>query len=400
MDANTVTHFAWLPDGASPRLLADWLRQLPAEARVALLSDASHPAPIAVPDGARCRFDTWAPGATPAPELISGRPLYIPHALDRVPLRHDPKVLMPALAPHYGWLRTARMWGFTSLVFVDYGGETRMALPHLLGEFHQRHRGRRAFVVGNGPSLNDLDMTRLRDEITLGSNRCFLGYPQWGFPFTYWGVYDHFQIETYHGVYEDHVPADTVKFFPAEYLPVLRVANGCPVNSLWPDPASRAFSDDPARVYRGFTVTYMLLQIAAIMGCDPIILIGTDHRYHLGHRGFSPWLRAARRGVVRRLRGGRIYNAALAGARAWRQGGTVAPTVWTTSDAAGPTHFSADYTDGGRNQFLPPEPEEAERDFRCARAWAESTGRKILNATPGTALDTFEKVSFDECFRQ
>ena len=94
-----------------------------------------------------------------------------------------------------------------------------------------------------------------------------------------------------------------------------------------------------------------------------------------------------------------MYNAALAGQRAWRKGGAAgAPSFWTTADAESPTHFTAGYTDGGKNRFLPPEPEEAARDFDCARQWAEASGRRILNATPGTALESFPKVAFEDLF--
>jgi hypothetical protein len=385
-------YYACLPDGESPYLLECWLRTLPSEARVVVVPLPSIPA------------------LPPEPRLSLARDLssidarenlriHIPVSLDRVPMRYRAGVSMPDLSPHYGLLRPLWQQGFREAVFVDHGGETVLPMPHLLDGFHNRHRGERCFVVGNGPSLNNIDKTKLKGEITLGSNRCFLGYPQWGFPFTYWGVYDNYQIETYHRVYEAEVPAETVKFFPAEYWPVLRVEQGCPVNCVWPDPAPRAFSDEPSRVYSGFTVTFMLLQIAAVMGCDPIILIGTDHRYALSRRGYSRILRSAWRGMARHLRGGRFYETALAAQRAWTKGGASgAPSLWTTADATRPTHFSSGYTDGGKNRFLPPEPEEAECDFDCAQRWAEESDRQILNATPCTALESFPKVDFGSLF--
>jgi hypothetical protein len=39
-----------------------------------------------------------------------------------------------------------------------------------LSPFRNRHAGRRAFVVGNGPSLAKMDLGLLRNEITFGSN--------------------------------------------------------------------------------------------------------------------------------------------------------------------------------------------------------------------------------------
>jgi len=308
---------------------------------------------------------------------------------------------MADLAPHYGLLRRAWQWGFRAARFVAHHSEERIALPFVLDAFHNRHTGRRCFVVGNGPSLGQLDMARLQGEITLGANRCFLGYPTWGFPFTYWGVYDKYQIEAYHGVYEANIPPETPKFYPVEYAPVMNVANGCPVNSVWPQGAERAFSADPAQIYVGFTVTYMLLQIAACMGCDPIILIGADHRYDLKRRGYSLAFRRLRRRATQHLRGGRVYETALAAGRAWKKRGGLNqrdPALWSTADAAGPTHFTENYTDGGKNKFLPPEPEEAERDFDCAHAWALANDRRIVNASPGSALESFPRVEFDDLF--
>ncbi|MBL7644663.1 MAG: hypothetical protein JNK74_00600 [Candidatus Hydrogenedentes bacterium] len=390
-------YYACLPEGESPYLLECWLRTLPPEARVVLLPSDVHGAPeqAALPADPRLtlarEFDAVAARDCPR--------IHIPVSLERVPMRYRAGVSLPEVSSRYALLPPLWRRGFREAVFVDHGGATVLPMPHLLDGFHHRHRGERCFVVGNGPSLNDIDMTKLKGELTLGSNRCFLGYESWGFPFSYWGVYDKYQIETYHPVYESAVPADTVKFFPAEYWPVMRVAQGCPVNSAWPDPFPRAFSDCPSRVYRGFTVTFMLLQIAAIMGCDPIILIGADHRYELSRRGYSPILRRAWRGVARRLRGGRVYETALAAQRAWTKGSRSGDAaLWTTADATRATHFTSDYTDGGKNRFLPPEPEEAERDFDCARRWAEGSGRRILNATPGTALESFPEVDFGRLF--
>ena len=400
------TEFVYLPRDHDPYLFLCWLRGRP-DGSVWLLSAHEQARDIAEAHVAVCKH--FAPDeGKPLPRQLQdtlakgGQPtLVIPLSLNRIPMRYRPGALMSELTPHYALLRRAWQWGFREVLFVSHQSEERVALPYLLDTFHNRHRGQRCFVVGNGPSLQQLDMTRIRNEITLGSNRCFLGYEHWGFPFTYWGCYDKFQIENYHTVYETHVPSDTVKFFPVEYAPILNMPNGCPLNSIWPEKTDRAFSADPAQTYVGFTVTYMLLQIAACMGCDPIILIGADHRYTLSRRGYSRYFRSFRRQVTRKLRGGRVYEATLAAHRAWKKkdrGSGRAPALWSTQDAACPTHFTAAYTDDGKNQFLPPEPEEAERDFDCAHAWAQASGVQIQNATPGTALKSFPLVDFDDLF--
>ncbi|MBX3180474.1 MAG: hypothetical protein KF886_24250 [Candidatus Hydrogenedentes bacterium] len=399
----------WLPDIESEYLLACLLRRLRPDAPVTVLAapalahiveraaaGVSRPnvRPVAVTPGDPLPD---AVAAIRAPDCVPR--VMVPASLDQVPMRYRP-ALMPEVATHYPWIRQLWSWGFREIAFVGHGEEHVLSVPFLLDAFRDRHEGQRCFVLGNGPSLNAIDMARLKNEITLGSNRCFLGYEQWGFPCTYWGVYDKYQIEQYHLEYEAGVPHDTIKFFPAEYLPVLRIANGCPVNSVWPTGVPRAFSADPAQTFVGFTVSYMLIQIAACMGCDPIILVGMDHRYELDRRGYVRALRSARRAAARQLRGGRVYGVANAAWRAWRKGGGPAPdpALWSTENASAPTHFTERYTAGGKNRFLPPEPEEAERDFDCAQAWAASNGRRILNATPGTALESFPKADFDSLF--
>jgi hypothetical protein len=40
------------------------------------------------------------------------------------------------------------------------------------------HNGRRAFIIGNGPSLKQTDLSRLKNEFTFGLNRIYLLFPE------------------------------------------------------------------------------------------------------------------------------------------------------------------------------------------------------------------------------
>ena len=53
-----------------------------------------------------------------------------------------------------------------------------MPRPRLKG----KHRGKRGFIIGNGPSLKNTDLTKLEDEFTFGMNRIYLLFPELGFP--------------------------------------------------------------------------------------------------------------------------------------------------------------------------------------------------------------------------
>ena len=336
-----------------------------------------------------------------------------------------PGIPAPDVTPLFGTMR--RMWfvGCRRFGLFNLGGIQWFEVPHLLDELHGKHKGKRCFVVGNGPSLNKIDMSLLKDEITLGANRCYLGYEKWGYQFTYWGIVDRLQIEEYTSEYEDNIPDDTIKFFPFEYLPVFQVENACPLNFNFSAKPPNNFSDRPEVIHLGNTVTHTHLQLAAVMGCNPIILIGVDHRYNLPgeDKNDSGSRRKADKAETRK----RLHH------RSWKKRfyekvtrllpkpvklridrfiGTnrpkVSPTLkpvaklkdkdlWVAGDASKPTHFTDAYT-GGTKRFVVPRPERAEASFDAAAEWARKNGVHILNATPGSALDSFPLVEYESLF--
>ena len=55
-----------------------------------------------------------------------------------------------------------------------------------LAQLKDIHRGQRCFIIGNGPSLRNTDLSRLRAEYTIGMNRIYLAFPEWGFQTSYY----------------------------------------------------------------------------------------------------------------------------------------------------------------------------------------------------------------------
>src|SRR3990172_3349677 len=47
------------------------------------------------------------------------------------------------------------------------------------------HSGQLCFIIGNGPSLKQTDLTRLRGEYTFGMNRFYMLFEELGFTTTY-----------------------------------------------------------------------------------------------------------------------------------------------------------------------------------------------------------------------
>ncbi|MCI0854684.1 MAG: hypothetical protein J4N91_09695, partial [Chloroflexi bacterium] len=51
--------------------------------------------------------------------------------------------------------------------------------------YRDRHRGERCFVIGNGPSLKQTDLSLLKEEFTFGMNRIYMIFAELGFSTTY-----------------------------------------------------------------------------------------------------------------------------------------------------------------------------------------------------------------------
>lgn len=369
--------YAWLAPGARD-LAAFWLSRRTKNERVWLLYD-----PEARADAEALRQehativealpldDESVPGLTPGTDVLTGA------ARDGVHLLVCPKTkalefwdggCMPDWLPYERAFDRLSALGFRQFVHQRFDGEQIISMPWSLAGLAGKHQGERAFILGNGPSLGQLDMGCLKDEITFGSNRAYLGFDQWGWAVRYWGVMDRLQIERYGAEYERAIPDEMLKFYPGEYRSFLNFSEGaCPVPFDYTPLDPPGFSNQPDRLHLGFTVTHMLMQIAAVMGCDPIILVGVDHRYPLTeNQQFSKMGKA-------RVR------------------------VWSTGDAKAPTHFHGGYTNEER-LFVEPRPERAEAAFAEAARWAETNGRTILNATPDSALKAFPMVDFKTLF--
>ncbi len=286
------------------------------------------------------------------------------------PLRFNPNFLQPNPANSYDLYRFLRLNGCKKIIAMGPNWQEAVQNYPMLEEFIDCHKGQRAFVAGNGPSLNAIDMTALKDEITFGSNRCFLGFEEWGYEFTYWGIEDRLQIEKYYDEYADGLNDNIVKFVPFDYVFYSQMPNTCffPLQygngTVYPDNLNfPIFSNHPRQLYHGFTITYSLIQLAALMGIREIYLIGIDHTYGLGAR------------VVKSSR----------------------DATWNAADAGVATHFNASYT-SGKKEFVKPRPVNAETSYACARQWCAYNGVTIKNATPGTHLDVFETTEFESLF--
>jgi hypothetical protein len=115
--------------------------------------------------------------------------------------------------------------------------------------------------------------------------------------------------------------------------------------------------DASGRVFEGFTVTYVALQLAYHMGFSEVILIGVDHNFVT--KG------PANQAVV--------------------------------SQGDDPNHFAPNYFGAGFKWQLP-DLDGSERAYKMARAVYEADGRRVVDATIGGKLTIFPKVDYNLLF--
>jgi hypothetical protein len=217
------------------------------------------------------------------------------------------------------------------------------------------HRGKRCFIIGNGPSLKQTDLTQLRGELTFGLNRIYLLFPELGFPTTYLVTVNRLVVEQ---CADELLAAPTTKFLPWALRSHLNPQKLDSTVFIRSSCASPGFSGDVRRpIWTGATVTYAAMQLAYHMGFGEVILIGVDHSFTTQGK----------------------------------------PHTAIVSQGDDPNHFAANYFGKGFKWQLP-DLETSEIAYKMARQAFEADGRKIVDATVGGKLTVFPKADFNTLF--
>jgi hypothetical protein len=235
-------------------------------------------------------------------------------------------------------------------------------------ELRDCHRGRRCFVIGNGPSLAKQDLTPLGGEITLVMN-AFWKHPildRWQ------PTYFCFADQIWHDGSEAVKKCfDSVReraygaryFFPVEGKQVLEKEGLLPVEST----SFFAFQSQPLGLSVAdtfdftrplpfpFSASQLAIMAAMFMGCTPIYLMGLDHDW-LAHRGQDTHFYSGR-------------------------------SIENHKTATGALNYSYESEIESMGKLW--------RGYRKLNEFAAGHGIKIFNATAGGFLDVFERVSYE-----
>jgi hypothetical protein len=238
----------------------------------------------------------------------------------------------------------------------------RRASIHRLTRYKNAHRGQRCFIIGNGPSLKQTDLSLLRDEFTFGMNRIYLAFPELGFTTRYYLSINSLVIEQ---CAAEIRALPIPKFLSWHSKDVYRrgiAANSSPLEKdtifLHTTYTGPKFAQDArGRLWEGATVTYVALQLAFHMGFEKVILIGVDHRFSSQGR----------------------------------------PNTTVVSQGDDADHFHTNYFGKGFRWQLP-DLETSERAYRMALAAFNRAGRQVVDATIGGNLSVFPKADYYSLF--
>lgn len=224
-----------------------------------------------------------------------------------------------------------------------------------LRQLKDRYRGKRCFIIGNGPSLNDMDLTKLKGESCFALNRGYLLFDRIGKQTEFLVSVNPHVIRQYDG---DFNLLSTKLFVPWTARKWVSARQGVfflpsPTKSMPPRFCFELTSD----WWAGATVTFVAMQLAYYLGFENIYLIGVDHRF-------------ATQGEPHKL---------------------------IESKGEDTNHFSPDYFGDGVEWQLP-DLETSELAYCLARYYFSSNGRRIFDATLNGNLQVFPKIAFDTLF--
>ena len=260
------------------------------------------------------------------------------------------------LIPDELWQAAGQGWDGLKRLPADIEAVThplRLESIKKLKALKDTHQGERCVIIGNGPSLNKMDIQKIRQEITFGMNRIYLAWEEWGFRTSYFLSINDLVIEQ---CAEDIQALDLPKFISWRSHRWLEPKQD--LHFLYTTYTGPKFTSDVCkRVWEGATVTYVALQLAYHMGFSTVVLIGVDHSFVSEGK----------------------------------------PNQTIVSQGDDPNHFSPGYFGKGFRWQLP-DLETSELAYQIAQQAYLADGRQILDATIGGQLTVFPKVDFDTYF--
>ncbi|MEE9910706.1 MAG: DUF115 domain-containing protein [Deltaproteobacteria bacterium] len=229
-----------------------------------------------------------------------------------------------------------------------------------------KYPGQRAFLIGNGPSLNKTPLYLLANEYTMCFNRFNLMFERLSWLPTMYSTTDERVAMDIADEINSFVPRIQYAFFPDKDPNIghnIKKIIKNRENIFWLFLTGRKFSSKLPRAAVHGTVALAGLQILAYMGFREIYLIGVDMDY------------TTPKNIIKEN-----------------------DRDWTSQADDDPNHFDPRYFGKDRKYHKPRIDDIVAPGYAAAKKYFDAAGVKIINATVGGKLEIFPRVEFNCLF--
>jgi hypothetical protein len=255
----------------------------------------------------------------------------------------------------------------------EYLDESYRKMSDRMKNLKGAYAGKRCFIMGNGPSLNKMDLNLFQNEYVWGSNRCYLLFDRINWRPSFFTAVDTRVVPDNAGEINRLVKKlpETLFFFPSQYWHNHTIHSSR--NLFWFKEIPKKenlipqdhFSLDPSTcVYTVQTVTITALQLAVYLGFNPIYLIGCDTSYTIPPNAI------------------------------FENGKT---DLLVSKENNDPNHFSSDYFGTGK-KWHDPHVDRMISHYQDSLELCNSVNVSVYNATVGGQLEVFPRVNYLELF--
>ncbi|MCE7738384.1 MAG: DUF115 domain-containing protein [Candidatus Heimdallarchaeota archaeon] len=214
-----------------------------------------------------------------------------------------------------------------------------------------KYEGKRIFIVGTGPSLNKINFELIKDEILFGVNTLYRGYEKFGISPQYYACSD---MHVWNAHDENLLSLETLLVLTGgaggeykanlNYYQAVQKQEPILLTTLGYVFQGNFSTDLTKGVYNGDTIVIdICLQASLYMGFDKVYLLGCDCDYKDGKHRFDGL-------QTENIRGGGVTN-----------------------------HW-----------------EKSFKSYEISKLEYEKYGKEIINCTPNSKLNIFEKKKLEE----
>jgi hypothetical protein len=242
------------------------------------------------------------------------------------------------------------------LIVAPYPIDSSLGIENTkkLLSYKDKHKNKRCFIIGNGPSLNLKDLEKLNGEYSFASNKIYLIYSETVWRPSFYFVEDMLVAENNSTIINE---LQSEKFLEYSTLKFLNHANSSVFFHI----------DSPLPIFRnvmhglgvGRSVTAAQLQFAKYMGFTEVYMIGMDFHFTLPDNS-----------------------------------SVNQETLVSTGEC---NHFHPEYRKAGETWSFP-DLESQKQFFDYTAKYVCNDNFKVFNASRFSKLDSFPRVDFDSLF--